>query len=215
MLTLELGTTTQIVFTNSQNDSVVFKNKEHLRTFLWQASLLSSVVRAARGLYSFPGRKEVICNLHAFTWFPMHVCCQQGHLAHKELSGGDVCLINPAAMVLITHSPLLSLLGDFHPKTLLHSLHEAPNTLPIWRSFHYLLVTAHGDWNVFSWHKALYWKFREWSVSVLQWLRRKHLWKREKASSKKYRRIISGPVPRNSLSVRSCILSQLWLICLC
>lgn len=111
--------------------------------------------------------------------------------------------------------PTISLLCDFHPKTLRHSLHEAPNTLAIWWSFHYLLVIAHRDWNVFSWHKAFHWKFREWSVSVLQWLKRKHLWKREKASSKKYLLIISGPVPRNSLSVRSCFSPQLWLICLC
>lgn len=76
--------------------------------------------------------------------------------------------------------PTISLLCDFHPKTLRHSLHEAPNTLTIWWSFHYLLVIAHRDWNVFSWYKAFYWKFREWSVSVLQRLKRKHLWKRRK-----------------------------------
>lgn len=73
------------------------------------------------------------------------------------------------------------------------------------KHFDYLMIISlftsyitHRDWNVFSWHKAFCWKFREWSVSVLQWLRRKQLWKREKASSKKYLRIISGPVPRNS-----------------
>lgn len=194
---------------------MVFKNKEHLRTFLWQASLLSVSWELHKGCIHFLGGKRLSAisrHLHDFKCTPV---VSTGIWPTKSSRGGDVCLINLAAMVLVTHSPLLSLLCDFHPKTVLYSLHEAPNTLSIWWSFHYLLVIAHRDWNVFSWHKAFYWKFREWSVSVLQWLRRKHLWKREKASSKKYRRIISGPVPRNSLLVRSCILSQLWLICLC
>lgn len=193
---------------------MVFKNKEHLRPFLWQASLLSVLWELYKGGIHFLGGKRlstISIHLHDFKCMPVASTgvwptksSRWGCVPHKSCSDG-------------THHtlPTISLLCDIHPKTLLHSLHEASNTSTIWRSFHYLLVLAHRDWNVFSWHNAFYWKFREWSVSVLQWLKRKHLWKREKASSKKYPLLISGPVPRNSLSVRSCVLSQWWLICLC